>query len=451
MQNSSEMAPHSVRPSTRGQKTVLIVGADFTPSSYPPALRIRFFAQHLREFGWEPIILATDPRYYEWSVDPENEKLLPADLEVIRTRALPARLTRKIGVGDLGSRSLWYHWRALSQLCRQRKVDLIFIPVPPNPTMVLGRLAYARFGIPYVIDYIDPVVSDYYWKLPRSQRPPKYAMAQALARLMEPFALKHVSQLVGVDTSYTAGAFARYKWLAGVEATGIPYGGEPADFQYLREHPRPNRFFDKNDGRLHVSYVGRGGVDILPALRAVFQAIKLGLQRAPEIFKRLRLHFVGTTYAPDAAGQYQMLPAAKDAGIESLVDEHPGRVPYLEAIQILLDSHALLVLGSDSAHYTASKIFPYILANRPLLAVFHDESSVVRILHETQAAHVITFGNGCSPGEKTEEIAELLQQTLSLLRGSRPPIRWEAFDPYTARAMTSRLAQVFDKAFAGGS
>jgi hypothetical protein len=431
------------------RKTVLIVGPDFTPSSYPPALRIRFFVQHLREFGWEPIVLTTDPRYYEWSVDPENEKLLPADLEVIRTRALPAKLTRKIGIGDLGIRSLWYHWRALSRLCRQRKVDLLFIPVPPNPTMVLGRLAHARFRIPYVIDYIDPVVTDYYWKLPRSQRPPKYAISYALARLIEPFALKHVSQLVGVDTSYTAGAFARYHWLAGVEATGIPYGGEPADFQYLRQHPRGNRFFDKNDGRLHVSYVGRGGVDILPALRAVFEAVKLGLQRRSELFNRLRLHFVGTTYAPDAAVQYQMLPAAKDAGIESLVDEHPGRVPYLDAMQILLDSHALLVLGSESAHYTASKIFPYILADRPLLAVFHEESSVVRILRETQAGDVIAFREARSLGEKVNQIATSLHEILS--RSSKPPTRWEAFDPYTARAMTSRLAQVFDKALAGAS
>ena len=67
-----------VNRSLRDQrKTVLIVGPDFTPSSYPPALRIRFFAQHLREFGWEPIVLTTDPGYYEWEVDPENEKLLP--------------------------------------------------------------------------------------------------------------------------------------------------------------------------------------------------------------------------------------------------------------------------------------------------------------------------------------------------------------------------------------
>ena len=451
MQNSSGMAPQSVSPSTRAQKTVLIVCADFAPSSYPQALRTRFFARHLPDFGWKPLILTTEPCFYEWSVDPENEKLLPPDLEVVRTRAFPAEITRKFGIGDLGMRSLWHHWVALRRLCRQHRVDLIFIPIPPNATMVLGRLAYACFGIPYVIDYNDPVVTDYYWKLPRSQRPPKYAMAYALARLMEPFALKNVSQLVSVDKSYMTDVFKRYQWLGVAEAVAIPHGGEPADFDYLRQHPRKNAFFNKDDGLLHVSSVGRGGVDMIPTLRAVFQAVKLGLQRAPEVFGRLRLHFVGTSYAHAAASRAQVLPTAKAEGVESLVDEHPLRVPYLDAIQVMLDSHALIVLGSESAHYTASKIFPCILASKPLLAIFHENSSVVRILHETQAGHVITFGNGCSPGEKTEEIAELLEQTLSLPRGARPPIRWEAFEPYTARAMTSRLAQVFDKAFAGAS
>ncbi len=70
-------------------RRVVIVGADFVPSSYPPALRIRFFAQHLPEFGWEPTVVTTDPRYYEWSVDVENERLLPGSLQVIRTPALP--------------------------------------------------------------------------------------------------------------------------------------------------------------------------------------------------------------------------------------------------------------------------------------------------------------------------------------------------------------------------
>src|SRR5215469_3494079 len=108
-------------------KRVLILGADFTPSSHPPALRIRFFAQHLRNFGWEPIVLTVDPRYYETVIDLENEKLLPSNVEVVRTCALSATVTRKLGFSDVGLRSFWHHWQALCRLVRERKIDLIFI------------------------------------------------------------------------------------------------------------------------------------------------------------------------------------------------------------------------------------------------------------------------------------------------------------------------------------
>jgi len=428
----------------RERKTVLIIGADFTPSSYPPALRIRFFAQHLHEFGWKPIVLTTDPRFYEWSVDPENEKLLPKDLEVIRTRALPAWLTRKFGIGDLGIRSLWHHWRELNRICLARQIDLIFIPVPPNATMVLGRLARARFGIPYVIDYIDPVLTDYYLKLPKSQRPPKYRMAYTLASLIEPFALKKVSRLVGVDESYTVGAIQRYSWLAGMESVGIPYGGEPFDFDYIRKYPRANALFDKNDGLFHLSYVGRGGVDILPVLRTLFIAVRLCLQRCSNVFSKVRFHFIGTTYAHDAAGQYQVLPTARELGVDSIVDEHPGRVAYLDAIQILLDSRALLVLGSDSAHYTASKLFPNILAERPILAIFHEESSVVRIMRDSRVGEVITFSSKADLETKAESVLNRLQE-LVLRPEAHCSRESDAFEPYTTRASTARLAEVFDR------
>jgi hypothetical protein len=426
-------------------KHVLIIGADFAPSSYPPALRIRYFAQHLKEFGWHPIVLTTDPRYYETSIDDENQNLLPPNLEVIRTRAIPSRLTRMFRFGDLGLRSLWHHWWALSRICRTRQIDLIFIPIPPYPSIVLGRLAHARFGIPYVIDYIDPYVTEYYWKLPRAQRPPKHALAYYTARALEPFALKRVAAVVGVDNSYTADLFTRYPWLK-VQATGIPYGGEPADFEYVRRHPRPNPVFDPSDGLLHLSYVGRGGPDMLPTLRAVFQATLTGLERWPELFRRLRMHFVGTTYAHQAQIQYQVLPLVKELKLEQYVDEHPGRVPYLTAMQIMLDSHALLVVGSEAAHYTASKIFPNILAARPLLAVFHQQSSVVTILKETGVGEVVTFADDRPISTTIAAIAERLRNLLALPRGSCPSTNWQAFEHYTARAMTEKLARQFDRA-----
>ena len=146
-------------------KKVLIIGSDFAPSSLPPATRIRFFASHLAEFGWEPVVLTTKPEFYDWPIDSENEKLLPESLKVVRTDAWSPRWTRKIGFGDVGMRSLWNHWKAIKQICRTQKINLLFIPVPPYVPMVLGRMAHRKFGIPYVVDYIDPWVTEYYWQV----------------------------------------------------------------------------------------------------------------------------------------------------------------------------------------------------------------------------------------------------------------------------------------------
>lgn len=430
-------------------RTVLIIAPDFTPSSYPPALRARFFAQHLREFGWQPIVLTTEPNNYEWSVDPENEKLLDPSVEVIRTGAWSLRWTRKLGFGDLSMRTLWAHWRALRRICRQRRVDLILISVPPNWQIALGRLAHMRYGIPYILDYNDPIRTEYYWKLPRSKRPPKWALVYTLYRFLEPFALKRVDQLIGVDESYMTGLFKNYEWLEGVPATAVAFGVEPQDFEYVRRHPRPNPFFVARDGLFHMGYVGRGGADMVPALRALFTAVRQGRERIPEKYRRLRMHFIGTTYAPNAAGQYQVLPIARECGVDDLVEESPGRVQHLEAIQILLDCDALIVLGSESPHYTASKLFPYILAAKPLLAVFHEESSAVRLLQETGAGRAITFSANRAPLSVAGEIESALEQLLSAPAGASPATDWQKFEPFTARAVTARLAQVFERSVQG--
>jgi hypothetical protein len=230
-----------------------------------------------------------------------------------------------------------------------------------------------------------------------------------------------------------------------VKATPIAFGVEPRDFEYVRQHPRRNPVFTRTDGYFHISYVGRGGPDMIAALRALFEAIRLGRQSAPELYKRVRMHFVGTTYAPKAEGLYQVLPVARECGVDDIVEERPGRVQHLEAIQILLDSDALVVVGSEAPHYTASKIFPYILAAKPLLAIFHEESSAVKILKETCAGNAVTFGTGRPPLSVVGEIDAELEELLRLPAGWRPPTNWEKFEPYTARAVTARLVEVFNR------
>lgn len=425
-------------------KRVAIVSGDFPPSSLPSAQRMRFLVPHLAEFGWEPVVITTDPSFYEAHVDPENIHLLAKPVKTIHTPALPVKWSRKIGFGDIGLRSLWFYWKALNQLCRNHEVDLVFITAPPYFPLILGRLVHEKFGLPYVLDYQDPWVTEYYWKLPQDQWPRLWPLVHALSQSLEPFALKKVAHLTGVSRGTTDEIVDRYFWLEGTACSSIPLGGEPADFQYIRRHPRKNQFFDKKDGFFHLSYVGAYLPAMHATLRAFFSSVKHGLECFPEIFNRLRLHFVGSNHSKESV-RYRVMPFAKEAGIEHLVEEHPSRVSYLDSLQILLDSSGLIALGTEETHYTASKIFPLILAQRPLLTIFHEESSVVKIVRETDAGMVVTYGSKVKPHEKTKEILGALKTLLSMEEPFQTKTNWKAFEAYTARSMAGHLAAAWDQ------
>jgi len=124
------------------------------------------------------------------------------------------------------------------------------------------------------------------------------------------------------------------------------------------------------------------------ALRTAFGALRLGLDLAPEVFGKVQLHFIGTDYAPAHLAKKTMEPVAREFQLDRRVHEWPVRIPYFEALRLLLDADFLLVPGSDDPNYTASKIYPYILAEKPLLGIFHPSSSVCDVLQETRAGLV---------------------------------------------------------------
>ena len=50
-----------------------------------------------------------------------------------------------------------------------------------------------------------------------------------------------------------------------------------------------------------------------------------------------------------------------------VVTEHAPRLDYFEALRVLRDSTAVLLMGSRERHYTPSKVFPALVARRPVL------------------------------------------------------------------------------------
>ena len=120
-------------------------------------------------------------------------------------------------------------------------------------------------------------------------------------------------------------------------------------------------------------------------------------------------------------------------------------VPEVPQIAGINMPDGIVLLGSSERHYTASKLYPALMARRPLLAVFHQSSSVTSILGTVgrpPSVRLVTFADGQRPS-----VDAIYAELAALVR--RPTLDPAAFDlraiePYSARALASTLAGVLD-------
>ena len=424
-------------------RKVLIVSPNFPPVNAPETHRVRVSLNHFRDFSWDPCVLAVDPALTERIIDVHLLETIPVDVAVHRTQAFDPCWTRKLGFSAIGLRALPFLYREGTRLIRKCRPDLIYFSTTAFPVLALGRLWKRRFCVPFVIDLQDPWVGEYYDKRPRRDRPPKYALAQRMHRILESYTMRDVSGIIGVSEAYHVALRKRYPWIDPGLCRTIPFGVAERDFEVARHLDWKNPFFVPGDGLIHGVCVGVLGPTKLETCRALCMAVKRGLDVEPALFSRLRLHFVGTDYAPPHQARETIRPIAAELGLKDFILESTHRIPHLATLRIYQESDFLLALGSDDPHYTASKIYPYILASKPLLAVFREESSVVSILNRTQAGEVVPFG----PGEKAAEIAhKFLPALAGFLRRLPfvPATDWKEFEPYAAKQMTQRQCELFD-------
>jgi hypothetical protein len=271
----------------------------------------------------------------------------------------------------------------------------------------------------------------------------KYGFSQWLARRLEPATVRGAAHVVCVSKAYVETFKRRYPDVPAKNFTILPFGAPELDFLALENFQVTQSVFDPRDRREHWVYVGRGGDDMAFAVRAFFTALKRYADERYNLSERLHIHFIGTDYAPKDRARKTIEPLAREYGVDKLVTEQTNRLAYFESLRCLSDADALLIPGSDDPGYTASKLYPYVLARKPLLAVFHEASSVVEILRRTGAGKVVTFGLGRSISEVANEIFE---QWFACWPLPVPPTEWNAFAPYTAKEMTCRLCEAFDRA-----
>lgn len=432
-------------------KRVLMVSPHFPPDTTAASHRVRLLAPHLADFGWEPTIVTVDPRDYEGRLDPGLAALVREDLRVVRVRAIPAKWTRLLRVGDLGIRSFPGILRACRALLKERQFDCFFVTVYPTYTALIGPIVKRFRPLPFVLDYQDPWVGS--WGLitgpgPNESPDCKSRLSRKVALVLEPLAVRAADAITAVSAGTLDGVRERCPRAKNVRFAEIPLGGEPGDFEYLRARPRTNPFFNPGGERFQLSYVGT----LLPAgldtLRGFLQAVALLKSGNPELYRRLDVRFFGTSNQTTGELRARVLPEARSLGVEDAVFEEPARIDYLDALNVLVQSNAILLLGSSEKHYTASKLYPALLARRPILAAFHEESSVVSILRGAVTGSwckLVTYDDRESPRKKSGALYRHLAELVASSTDEVPePTQVPGVDEFSARTLAGRLAAVFD-------
>ncbi len=426
---------------------VLIVSPHFPPINAADHQRIRMSLPYFAEFEWDVTVLCVDANFIEGKYDPNLNVTVPENIEIIRSLAISPKLSRKLKIGNLAFRSIPFLINAVAKQFEQNYFDLVYFSNTVFLTMPLGRYWLERYKVPYVLDFQDPWLNDYYDRT--NNLPPggklKYATVQSFAKILEPFTMKKASHITSVSPEYPKVLMQRYSWLKAEQFTVLPFGAPKQDFQILASLKIKQQIFEPNDGYQHWVYVGRGGEDMSFSLKLLFSAIATHRQQHPEAWQKIKLHFVGTKYSVFDNNK-EIEAIAKSHNIYDIVTEHPQRIPYFEALQVLVDSHAILIIGSDDASYSASKVYPCILACKPILAILHQQSLVVDVIRACRAGYVITFTNDSIKIDILDRLTQGIQWLLkSCTRDFIVTTDWQAFEPYTAKRMTQVLCNIFDK------
>ena len=434
------------------QRRVLMISPHFPPDSSAASHRVRLLAPHLPEAGWEPTVVTLDPSAYEGRLDRDLESLVPGSLRIVRARAWPPGSTRWAGLGDLGLRAFTGLRRTCRTLLTRERFDALFITVYPVYPALLGAGLKAEFRVPFVLDYQDPWVGAWGQSVgggPGGAPDWKSRASRRLGAWLEPKAVHAADAIVAVSQGTIDGIVERLPAAGRLPHGVIPIGFEPGDFESLRARPPMASHVHAADGLVHLCYVGT----LLPAgfgtLRLLLRALERARRDDPAA-ARLRLHFVGTSNQ-SRSDAYRVLPLARDCGVADVVTEVPGRLDYLDALSELTHASGILLLGSSEPHYTASKLYPALLAKRPILALFHEASSVVSILRTAASeptVRVVAYGDGPPADACVGEVACHLRALAAACAYHAADVALDRVADVSAPQLARQLAAVFDRVVA---
>ncbi|HOW96212.1 MAG TPA: glycosyltransferase [Kiritimatiellia bacterium] len=419
-------------------KKVLLIAFEFPPAVASGMYHAFYLAKYLRSFDWDPFVLTGVPGAVPAAM--EDPLDLPAALD--EGRVLRAGLADEAELAEFAGRELpdsWLRrcvlghrdehggsfrhvfpdplvrwlpraWRRAVELLSAHRFDAVVTTSFPFTSVLLGRMARERFGVPWVAEFRDLWTED-----PRF--PLRSAAFVADSGRLERETLASADAVVAVS-SPLAERFVRRGGGDRVRCIELSY--EEADFAQEREPP---------SDRFHLVQAGTLYPGMLPA------ALPKALDLLARLGKLDPARFGFTLAGANLCGQAGL------SGARVL-----GHVPHAEALRLYRGASALLLtLPAELGEFIPSRLFEYMASGAPILALVPPDSVAARMVLRSRTGTVVDIAAG------VDEVAAAVYDLY--VRGRDGTLTtdpdWAYIRGFSSRAMAGRWAALLNGLRAG--
>ena len=414
---------------------VLIITYYWPPAGGSGVQRWLKFVKYLKGYGIEPIIYTPDNPIYPQS-DSTFLKEVPKNVTVIKKRIVDltnllfwkSNKKKTVLNQEKGGIISWLRgnviipdpkicWvkpsvRFLKKYINEHNIDLIISTGPPHSMHLIAQQLKQQNGIKWIADFRDPWTGLYYFKdfnlttntIQKHQK-------------LESAVLKEADCVLTVSETMKEEFKDRAKKIA-VITNGF-------DDEALCSEPV------KLDSKFSISYVGLLPTQSNPT--TLFKVLEELCAEYPNFKKVLQLNFIGTI-APE------VIAAIKKYNLDAN-SNNIGYVAHKKAIQYQRTSQVLLLLIPKVEHsqgILTGKLFEYLAAKRPIVALGPEQGDLNSILKETKTGIVIDHSD---EKQLKEHILELYEK----FKINKLKVDSKHIMKYHRKELTKQLATIIKK------
>jgi glycosyltransferase involved in cell wall biosynthesis len=306
------------------------------------------------------------------------------------------------------------------RVIKEEQVDVLLSSSPGETAHLVAGCLSRLTGKPWVADFRDgwlfealkPALRKDTWRRRLERRLERWTVAGAAC----------VTTVTDPLTEYFRSTYA----LPTARCYTITNGYDPGDWQGVTPAARDSRFRLVHTGAFSLSAPNRDPRPFLQALKMM----------APEVRSKLEVLLVGSLASAERADLAGM-------GLDDVV-QVVGPVSRPESLAYQLSADLLLLFVGRDRSIATSKLYEYLYAKRPILALSAPDTAAARIVRQCAAGEVVA-------PDDPQAIAAALARLLSLWQQGQLRCQPVGIERYERREIARQMAEVLRQAISEGA